>query len=149
MSAVDKARAFNYFAQASFINASGTVEKFQQQAFELPVDLAQRLGYSPKKAEMIRGAHRRVLGNLHSGVRNAVDQLGNLFVDQVGEVQTLVNDLVAMSWSERSAKTQAGATNPPPAPKAAIDSTAAGTNGDKPARAPAAAKKTGKKKGAT
>lgn len=151
MSVADKVRALNYFAQASFINASGTLERVHQTVFEIPVSLAQSMGYSAKKAEMIKSTHKRVLSNLHGGMRKSVDELGGLVVDQVGEIEALTKDLAAMNWNEKAtaakarhsqrqadaAKIEAQAKEPKPVAKAA-----------KAAKKPAPRKKTSKKKGA-
>lgn len=143
MSVADKARAINYFTQASIINATGALERVHQTVFEIPVELAQSMGYSAQKAEMIRSTHKRVLANLHGGVRKACDQLGGLFVEQVGEIETLVNELSAMRWQEKAAKAKAAESRL--AEQAALASKPVRARADKPAR-PAAMKKTPRKK---
>lgn len=150
MSVVDRARAINYFTQASIINATSTLERVQLALFDIPVELAVKLGLAPEKGEMLKSTHRRVLTNVNGGMRKACEQLGGVMVDQVGEVEKLVNDLAAMRWQEKAAK------------KAAADQAAAPATLEKPTEPAKAAepkkppasksetsKKSTKKKGAT
>jgi len=94
MSIVDKATRFNDFVQASLENGMNAVKKMHQTAVEIPVDIGRELGLPADKADMIKATHSRILDSTYSGARRAQLELGSLVVEQVGEVSTLIGDLV-------------------------------------------------------
>jgi len=95
MSIVDKVTRFNEFVQASLDNGMTAVKHLHQTAVEIPIDIGKELGLPADKVDMMKATHRRILDNTYGGARSAQMELGSLVVEQIGEVSTLIKDLVA------------------------------------------------------
>jgi len=90
----DKVRETNAFVQAALDGVLLALQGVHQAAVEKPVNAASRLGFSAKKAELIKDSHRRILGNVYGGIRKVQHGLGDVAVEQVGELCSLAQALM-------------------------------------------------------
>ena len=94
MGALDKVRVYKDFLQASFENAMTTVERIHQTSVSIPVDMLREAGYPADQAEQIKETHGRLLRILYGGIVSAHDELGELVVQQVGQLTKLAEGML-------------------------------------------------------
>ncbi len=94
MGLLDKVKVYKDFLQASFENAMTTVERIHQTSVSIPIDMLREVGYPADQAEQIKETHARLLRILYGGIAKAHDELGELVVQQVGQLTKLAEGML-------------------------------------------------------
>ncbi len=91
MNFVDRIAKVMEFSQTSFENTMDTVREVHQSIVEIPINIAQELGFSEEKSTAIKNTHRRVLEVIHGGITDACGEVNQYVVKQAQAVSELAS----------------------------------------------------------
>ncbi len=91
MDFVDRISKVMEFSQTSLENTMSTVREVHQSIIEIPINVAQELGYSEEKSTALKNTHRRVLELIHGGIVDACGEVNKYVVKQAQAVSELAD----------------------------------------------------------
>ena len=110
----DKAREVNAYVQAALDGVLFALQGVHQAAVEKPVDAASRLGFPAEKAALIKDSHRRFVGSVYGGIRKAQHGLGDVAVEQIGELRSLAMALLSSANAQMAGSASPSASSKKP-----------------------------------
>jgi hypothetical protein len=79
------------FSQTSLENTMGTVKEVHQAIIEIPINVAQELGFPEESATVLKDTHRQILDHLQGGICDACGEVNQYIVKQAKAVNQLFN----------------------------------------------------------
>lgn len=77
------------FSQTSLENTMGTIKEVHQSIIEIPINIAEELGFPEREASALKDAHRKILDHLHNGVCQSCGEVNQYVVKQAKTVNEL------------------------------------------------------------
>jgi len=79
------------FSQISLENTMGTIKEVHQAIIEIPINIAQELGFPEEDSTALKDSHRQILDHIHGGVCDACGEVNQYIVKQAKTVNQLFN----------------------------------------------------------
>jgi len=77
------------FSQTSLENTMGTIKEVHQAIIEIPIDVAQELGFPEEDSTALKNKHRQILDHLHDGICDTCSEVNQYIVKQAMAVNQL------------------------------------------------------------
>jgi len=91
MSPLDWITKVTDFSQKSLENTMDTIKEVHQTIAEIPINIAQELGFPEENSAALKDTHRRVLDHLHGGFCDACGEVNQYIVKQAKAVNQLAD----------------------------------------------------------